>query len=187
MAIVTAHLQSKPGLRGARAITGTRPSRRGVIVALAVSSSLLSAGLPFGLLCAPLLAVAAPAPAEPPGALLSKIDVQAVQATVQRQFDAFARDDAAAAFALASSGIRTQFGTADKFMSVVRKQYQPVYRHRVALFTDTERVSGAVLQTVRLTDADDRVWVAVYRLEREIDGHWHIVGCQLLETKSVST
>lgn len=131
--------------------------------------------------------MAAPMQADVAGEPLTKGDIQAIKATVQRQFDAFARDDAAAAFALASTGIRTQFGTADKFMSVVKEQFRPVYRHRIAVFTDTERVGGAVLQTVRLTDSDDRVWVAVYRLVREADGRWHILGCQLLETKSVST
>lgn len=118
---------------------------------------------------------------------VSKAEVRAIQATVQSQFDAFARDDAVAAFALASSATRAQFGTAEKFMTVVRERYQAVYRHRVAFFTDAERVAGGVVQSVRLTDAADRVWVALYRLAREADGKWRILGCQLLETTSVST
>ena len=118
---------------------------------------------------------------------VSKADARAIQVTVQSQFDAFARDDAVAAFALASSATRAQFGTPDKFMAVVRERYQAVYRHRVAFFTDAERVAGGVVQSVRLTDAADRVWVALYRLAREADGKWRILGCELLETTSVST
>jgi hypothetical protein len=118
---------------------------------------------------------------------LSRTESRAIQAAVQRQFDAFERDDAAAAFAIASTATRAQFGSAEKFMSIVKEQYRPVYRHRIAFFAAAERVDGAVVQTVRLTDADDRVWEAVYQLQREADGQWHIVGCQLVETKNVST
>lgn len=157
---------------------------RGVALSAVLLMGIFSSAVPLPALASPgTVAALAGAPASS----VSSNDVQAVKSTLQRQFDAFARDDAAAAFALASTGIRTQFGDADKFMTVVRKQYQAVYRHRIALFAETERVDGAVMQTVRLTDANDRVWLALYRLEREADGQWHIVGCQLLETKSVST
>lgn len=120
-------------------------------------------------------------------AALVKADASAIQSTIQRQFEAFARDDAAAAFALASAATRSYFGDAQRFMAVVKDQYQAVYRHRNAIFQPAEQVNGVTIQSVRLTDADDRVWVAVYQLEREADGQWRIVGCQLVETKSVST
>ncbi|MBC7573246.1 MAG: DUF4864 domain-containing protein [Herminiimonas sp.] len=119
--------------------------------------------------------------------VISRTESRAIQAAVQRQFDAFERDDAAAAFAIASTATRAQFGSAEKFMLIVKEQYRAVYRHRIAFFAVAERIEGAVLQTVRLTDADDRVWEAVYQLQREADGQWHIVGCQLVETKNVST
>lgn len=118
---------------------------------------------------------------------VSASEAKAIRATVQRQLDAFERDDASAAFALASSAARQRFGSAEKFMATVKEQYRAVYRHRVAFFTAAQRIDGDIVQSVRLTDADDRVWVALYRLEREADGQWRIVGCQLLETKSVST
>lgn len=112
---------------------------------------------------------------------------RAIQAAVQRQFDAFDRDDAAAAFAQASSAARDRFGTPERFMEMVKEQYQPVYRRRSVIFTDVERVDGLTVLSVRVTDADDRVWVALYQMQREADGQWRILGCQLLETKSVST
>ncbi len=130
-----------------------------------------------------LTAMSTPAHAE----AIAGAEAKEVETAIQRQFDAFQRDDAVAAFAMASKGIRAQFGTAEKFMAVVKQQYKPVYRHRRVLFTGTERINGEVMQTVRLTDADDRVWVAVYRMERETDGQWRIVGCELVETKSIAT
>ncbi|GAC1407072.1 MAG: hypothetical protein NVSMB6_04210 [Burkholderiaceae bacterium] len=118
---------------------------------------------------------------------VSQAEAQAIRAAVQRQLDAFEKDDAVAAFAEASSTIRMQFGSAARFLAVVKARYQPVYRHRVALFMEAQRVDGVVTQSVRLTDANDRVWIALYRMEREQDGKWHILGCELFETTNVST
>ena len=112
---------------------------------------------------------------------------RAIQATVQRQLDAFDRDDAAAAFAQASSVARDRFGTPERFMEMVKAQYQAVYRRRRVIFTDIEHIDGLTIQSVRVTDADDRVWVALYQMQQEADGQWRILGCQLLETRSVST
>lgn len=121
------------------------------------------------------------------GADVATAESKAIQATVQRQLDAFDRDDAAAAFAQAGSVARDRFGTPERFMEMVKAQYQAVYRRRSVIFTDIERIDGLTIQSVRVTDADDRVWVALYQMQQEADGQWRIVGCQLLETKSVST
>ena len=120
-------------------------------------------------------------------ATVGTVESKAIRATVQRQFDAFDRDDAASAFAQASSTARERFGTPERFMEMVKTQYQAVYRRRSVIFTDIEQVDGLTIQSVRVTDADDRVWVALYQMQREADGQWRILGCQLLETRSVST
>ena len=120
-------------------------------------------------------------------AAVGTAESKAIQAAVQRQFDAFDRDDAAAAFAQAGKAARERFGTPERFMEMVKAQYQAVYRRRSVIFTDIERVDGLTIQSVRVTDADDRVWVALYQMQQEADGQWRILGCQLLETKSVST
>ena len=56
------------------------------------------------------------------------------RAIVERQFDAFERDDGQAAYALAAPTIKEMFGDADQFMTMVRDHYAPVYRHRSADF-----------------------------------------------------
>ena len=121
------------------------------------------------------------------GSAVGTAEARAIRATVQRQLDAFDRDDAAAAFAQASRAARDRFGTAERFMAMVRQQYQAVYRRRSVIFSEVERIDGVTIQSVRVTDADDRVWVAVYQMQQESDGQWRILGCQLLETRSVST
>jgi hypothetical protein len=39
---------------------------------------------------------------------------------------------------------------------------------------------------VDLIDENSRVWIAVYRMERDTDGVWKIDGCQLHETGGIS-
>lgn len=117
---------------------------------------------------------------------MNDADAKAIQSVVQSQLDAFAQDDAAHAFALATSSTRQQLGSADNFLTLVREMYRPVYRNRLAIFATPEIVNGQVIQAVRLTDPDSRVWIAIYWMERESDGDWKIDNCQLLATESIS-
>jgi Domain of unknown function (DUF4864) len=101
------------------------------------------------------------------------------RAIVERQFDAFARDDAAAAYALADPTIQTMFGDADHFLAMVRDNYPPVYRHRSVEFgAFAESGDDATLQAT-LVDEDDVAWMALYKLRREQNGDWLIFGCVL--------
>ena len=113
-------------------------------------------------------------------------DAQAIHAVVQSQFDAFAEDDAAKAFALSTDSTRNLLGSADKFLRMIKYDYPPIYRHRRAIFLPPYMVDGAALQIVRLTDRENNVWVAIYRMAVDQDGKWKIDGCSLLETTSVS-
>lgn len=117
---------------------------------------------------------------------ISKTDAKAIHITVQSQLNAFLNDDAISAFELATSSTRAQIGTPDRFLRLVKEQYGAIYRHRVAIFTKPEVVDGNTIQTVRLTDRDGLVWVALYKMRREPDGKWKIDGCQLFGTTSVS-
>jgi hypothetical protein len=114
-------------------------------------------------------------------------DAEAVRAVVQAQLDAFAEDDAAKAFELATVSTRTLLGSPESFLQMIKQEYPAIYRHRGALFTPPEMmINGMALQVVRLTDHDDLVWVAIYRMQREQDGNWKIDGCTLLRTASTS-
>lgn len=118
--------------------------------------------------------------------VLTKVDEKAIHVVVQSQLDAFRKDDAVRAFGFATSSTRSQIGSPDKFLRIVKEQYMPIYRHRVAIFSNPEMIGGEAIQTVRLTDADGLVWVALYKMQREKDGKWRIEGCQLFGTSSVS-
>jgi hypothetical protein len=119
-------------------------------------------------------------------AVLPDDDVEAIQSVVQLQLNALAEDDAAQAFALAAPATRSRIGSADNFLRMIKQDYDPIYRNRRAIFSPPEEIDGSTIQLVRLTDQENRVWVAIYKMVRDDDGSWKIDGCQLLETKSIS-
>jgi len=105
-----------------------------------------------------------------------------VRAVIQRQLDAFASDDASAAYALAAPGIKAIFTDSATFMAMVRRQYAPVYRHRRAEFAEFSGEGDAVAQTLTIVDDDGQVWTALYKLARQPDGSWLITGCLLIKS-----
>ena len=109
-------------------------------------------------------------------------DARDVRAVIQAQFDAFAADDAKRAFSYATPQLREAFGSADRFIEVVRSAYPVVYRHATVGFLKPERADGSLVQGVHLTDERGVLWLALYRLERQRDKSWRISACQLLPT-----
>ena len=106
------------------------------------------------------------------------------QAVIERQFDAFARDDAEAAYALADPTIKNMFGDADHFLAMVRDQYPPVYRHRSVEFGEFSELGDEASLKATIVDADNVVWTAVYSLRRAANGEWLISGCVLERSKA---
>ena len=111
-------------------------------------------------------------------------DVAAAQSIIRSQLEAMDRDDAASAYSFASPDIRGLFQEADSFMTMVRRNYAPVYRHKSFTFGDSRAESGIVVQEVKLVDADGVPWQAIYTLEQQPDGSVKITGCTI---KAVGT
>jgi hypothetical protein len=126
------------------------------------------------------------AAAASPAAEIPKEDAAAIRAVISEQLDAFARDDAPRAFSLATAGIRAQFGTPEVFMEMVRNEYPVVYRPKSVQFESPEFIDGQVVQTVRMTDAAGRQWLAIYPMLRE-GGRWRTNGCLLQRLQGVQT
>jgi ketosteroid isomerase-like protein len=129
------------------------------------------------LLCAVLLAGAPLLSLSQP--YLSGPDAAAVREVIEAQLDAFRRDDAQRAFSFAAPNIRSQFGTAENFMEMVRTSYAAVYRPHSVKFETFQIIDEQVVQPVRLADAEGQQWVAFYVMQRQPDGGWRIAGCQL--------
>lgn len=121
-----------------------------------------------------------------PGEALSVADVMEIHRVVRAQLNAFAADDAKGAFELATLEKRMQIGSAEDFLRMIRESYRPIYRYKAVIFEKPDVVAGMTLQKVRVTDAQSRVWLAIFWMQRDEAAGWKIDGCHLLETSNIS-
>jgi hypothetical protein len=108
-------------------------------------------------------------------------DVTAAQGVIRAQEQAFARDDAAAAYSHAAPAVREIFPAPDIFMSMVQNGYAPVYRHKSFEFGESKSEDNRIAQRVHIVDANGEAWEALYTLEQQSDGSYKITGCSLLK------
>jgi ketosteroid isomerase-like protein len=108
-------------------------------------------------------------------------DRTAIRAAIERQLDAFRRDDAASAFAFASPAIQAEFATPEDFLTAVKTFYEPVYRpRRTGGFTNLYVIDGQLTQPVLLVGPSGDFVVALYTMQKQPDGEWKILGCSLI-------
>ena len=110
---------------------------------------------------------------------VSGADAAEIRAVIHSQLDAFKRDEAPGAFALASPAVQRTFGTPEKFLDAVRVAYRAMYRPASVSFLEMQVMDGDVVQPLRVTDRAGRVWVAYYAMQRQGDGSWRASGCYL--------
>jgi hypothetical protein len=111
---------------------------------------------------------------------LGDADRAAIRDVIDRQVEAFRRDDGDAAFGLASPNIQHMFGTSGTFMDMVRQGYKPVYRPRTFDFGEIVDLNGQPAQQVHVVGPDGRPVTAVYPMTQLPDGTWRIDGCFLV-------
>ena len=104
---------------------------------------------------------------------------KAIKKVIGDQRAALKAGDAAKAFAQASPGIRTQFGTPENFLAMVRTAYDALLAARYVEFLEGAVIEGNVIQPLRLIAPDNSVQVALYTMEKQNDGRWKISGCAL--------
>ncbi|HEX6692573.1 MAG TPA: DUF4864 domain-containing protein [Burkholderiales bacterium] len=128
-----------------------------------------------------LLLLAGALPARAVEGRVTGDDLVEIRAVIHRQIEAFRRDDARGAFALASPGVQQAFGSPQAFLDGVRMAYRAVYRPGKVAFLEPTILSGDVVQQVRITDRAGGVWLAYYSMQRQDDGSWRTNGCHLVQ------
>jgi len=108
-------------------------------------------------------------------------DVATAQGVITSQVEALGRDDAATAYSYAAPGIQSMFPAPDVFLSMVQRNYTPVYRHKTFEFGEAKIADGKIAQRVHILDADGEAWEALYTLEQQPDGSLKIIGCLLVK------
>jgi hypothetical protein len=121
------------------------------------------------------------------GTKLTAWDSKAIRAVVEAQLQALQKDDATAAFSLASPGIRAMFRDPDNFMAMVRQSYEPVYRPRSVIFEALIRFQDTWTQPVLLLSPQGIPIRALYLMERQKTGQWLINGCYLVPVDPPAT
>jgi hypothetical protein len=141
-----------------------------------VASILTRARFALALVYFQLLTVAHAAP-------FTSADEKKVRSVVEAQLAAFAEDDAVKAFSYAAPNVREAIGTADAFLSMVRRDYPVVYRPNSVAFLKAEGKDDDVVQRVQMLDAEGNSYLAVYSLQRQKGNVWRITGCAVVENK----
>lgn len=111
-------------------------------------------------------------------------DSEGVQNVIRQQFQAFQVEDVGKAFAFASPNIRSMFGTAENFGSMVRRGYPMVWDHDHVRFGDLRQINGIIWQKVIVTDASGALHILDYQMIVQ-DGAWKINGVQYLQAPEV--
>ncbi|MBD2464411.1 DUF4864 domain-containing protein [Oscillatoria sp. FACHB-1407] len=111
---------------------------------------------------------------------LTDSDRQMIRSVITQQLEAFQQDDSVGAFACASPGIQTQFDNPEKFMAMVKLNYEAVYRPRSVLFETIAEVEGYPAQKVLLMTPNGTLLRAVYLMQQQPDDSWRIHGCLLM-------
>jgi uncharacterized protein DUF4864 len=107
---------------------------------------------------------------------LAPADRAAIAGVISDQIAAFRVDDAARAFAYASPAIQAKFGTAERFLEMVRSGYAPVYQAEDLAFGEIAVENGVPVQAVEIHTLDGEGVLALYFMERQPDGSWRING-----------
>ena len=116
-----------------------------------------------------------------PAAAQTAEEAAAFRAVIAAQLDAFRADAWERAFSYASPGIRTMFGDAERFRSMVTGGYEAVARPQVFEFEDATLLDGRPTQPVFVIGPDGVARRALYFMEQQPDGSWKIDGV-VLET-----
>jgi hypothetical protein len=107
-------------------------------------------------------------------------DADTLQSIINRQIQAFRSGDGQAAFGFASSGLQAFFKSPARFMDMVKRSYDPVYRPERYSFGKTSLdTPGRPVQIVNIIDRQGRTWTATYIFEQQPDGEWRIGSVSL--------
>lgn len=102
-----------------------------------------------------------------------------IEAVIGKQFEAFRAGEVSRAFAFASPAIRDRFRTPGNFAAMVRQGYPMVWQPGAVRFGPLRDEAGRLWQRVRVTDAQGRVHLLDYRMQR-VDGAWRIGAVRIL-------
>jgi len=115
------------------------------------------------------------------------VDETAIQEVITDQISAFQSKDYERAFSHAAPTIKNIFRTTDRFITMVKNGYQPLYNPESYAFSRSLEQGGSIYQEVLVTDQSGKQWQAVYTLKQQDDGSWKITGVKMEPTQGAGT
>jgi len=106
-----------------------------------------------------------------------------IQAVITRQLEAFRRNDADAAWAIAAPTIQKRFGTKGRFMEMVGNYYPQIMNSQSAIFKGLREIQGNIIQRVFIEGGPGDFVDAYYTMEM-IDGVWRINAVHVTKPKA---
>ena len=111
---------------------------------------------------------------------LSSKDKLAILRVVERQLQAFQRNDAVTAFSLACPTLQRQLRQPRTFLEMIKLNYRPIYSPRAVIFEGVIHLQQRpTLQMILMTQAGDLVR-GLCIMQQQADLSWRVAGCQLL-------
>ncbi|WP_136657409.1 DUF4864 domain-containing protein [Nitratireductor sp. XY-223] len=113
-------------------------------------------------------------------------DLATARGVVEQQIIAFLNDDIDAAYSYASPGIKNLYPEPQRFIEMVKRNYQPVYRPGNYAFGRSHSATGGNMIALELliTGPKGKDWRAIYILNRQDDGNYQISSVRLMKLKS---
>ncbi|WP_298844192.1 DUF4864 domain-containing protein [uncultured Roseobacter sp.] len=108
-----------------------------------------------------------------------------IEATIDRQLQAFQADDFDRAFTFASPNLQRLFQSPQNFQRMVTQGYPMVWRFSEFRFLELREESGAFWQRVMITDEKGTVHILDYRMLETAEG-WRINGVQILDSSEMN-
>ena len=117
---------------------------------------------------------------------MAEDDLTTARGIVEQQIVAFLQDDVDTAYSFAAPGVKNLYPEPQRFVDMVKRNYQPVYRPGNYAFgralSDTE--GNTIALELLITGPKGKDWRAIYVLKRQDDGAFQITGVRLSKLKS---
>jgi len=117
-----------------------------------------------------------------PATALAQEPVVAAQAVIASQIKALIEGDADAAYALASPAIQSLYPDKGRFLTMVQKEYEPVYHAGTYAFGRSKQIGAGevVLQEVLINSKQGADWTAIYEMRLMEDGSYKVNGVRMV-------
>ena len=110
---------------------------------------------------------------------LSTLEIDRIRASIRGYLQAVTARDAESLYETLTPVIKDYYGNSKAFLRVLTTQVEPLANARNFSFARIEREADDAVQSVILTGPKGHEWMAKFKLQRQSDGAWGIMGCQV--------